>query len=35
MRALAEAYPDEQIVLRVIAQFPWGHNQSLLNKLDS
>lgn len=34
MRALAEAYPDEQIVLRVIAQIPWGHNQSLLNKLD-
>ncbi len=35
MRALAEAYPDEQIVLRVIAQIPWGHNQSLLNKLES
>jgi predicted nuclease of restriction endonuclease-like (RecB) superfamily len=34
MRALAEAYPDEQIVLRLIAQIPWGHNQSLLNKLD-
>lgn len=35
MRALAAAYPDEKIVLRVIAQIPWGHNQSLLNKLDS
>ena len=35
MRALAEAYPDEQIVLRVIAQIPWGHNQSLLNKLNN
>ena len=35
MRALAEAYPDEQIVLRVIAQIPWGHNQTLLNKLKS
>jgi predicted nuclease of restriction endonuclease-like (RecB) superfamily len=35
MRALAEAYPDEQIVLQVIAQIPWGHNQSLLNKLNS
>ncbi|MEO1145917.1 MAG: PDDEXK nuclease domain-containing protein [Cyanobacteria bacterium J06638_22] len=35
MRALAEAYPDEQIVLRVIAQIPWGHNQSLLNKLET
>ncbi|MEM1279127.1 MAG: PDDEXK nuclease domain-containing protein [Cyanobacteria bacterium P01_H01_bin.152] len=33
MRAFAEAYPDKQIVLRVIAQIPWGHNQSLLNKL--
>jgi predicted nuclease of restriction endonuclease-like (RecB) superfamily len=35
MRALAEAYPDEPIVLQVIAQIPWGHNQSLLNKLDN
>lgn len=35
MRALAEAYPDEEIVLRVIAQIPWGHNQTLLNKLES
>lgn len=35
MRALAEAYPDEQIVLRVVAQIPWGHNQTLLNKLKS
>ena len=35
MRALAEAYPDEEIVLRVIAQIPWGHNQSLLNKLNT
>lgn len=34
MRALAESYPDEKIVLRVIAQIPWGHNQSLLNKLE-
>ncbi len=33
MRALAEAYSDEAIVLRVIAQIPWGHNQSLINKL--
>lgn len=35
MRSLAEAYPDEQIVLRLIAQIPWGHNQTLLNKLKS
>jgi len=35
MRAIAEAYSDEQIVLRLIAQIPWGHNQTLLNKLKS
>lgn len=35
MRALAEAYPDEQIVLRLVAQIPWGHNQILLNKLEA
>lgn len=35
MRALAEAYPNEAIVLQVVAQIPWGHNQSLLNKLDT
>ncbi|MCY7286498.1 MAG: PDDEXK nuclease domain-containing protein [Cyanobacteria bacterium CAN_BIN43] len=35
MRTLAESYPDEQIVLRLIAQIPWGHNQTLLNKLNS
>ena len=35
MRALAGAYPDQSIVLQAIAQIPWGHNQSLLNKLDS
>lgn len=35
MRALAEAYPDEAIMLEVVAQIPWGHNQSLLNKLNT
>jgi predicted nuclease of restriction endonuclease-like (RecB) superfamily len=35
MRALAEAYPDREFVLRVVAQIPWGHNQTLLNKLKS
>ncbi|MEM9090828.1 MAG: PDDEXK nuclease domain-containing protein [Cyanobacteria bacterium P01_F01_bin.53] len=35
MRAFAEAYPDEQIVLRSVGQLPWGHNQSLLNKLET
>jgi predicted nuclease of restriction endonuclease-like (RecB) superfamily len=34
MRAFAEAFPDEQIVLQVVAQIPWGHSQVLLNKLD-
>ncbi|MEM9009074.1 MAG: PDDEXK nuclease domain-containing protein [Cyanobacteria bacterium P01_F01_bin.86] len=35
MRALADAYTDEQIVLQVVAQIPWGHNQILLNKLET
>ncbi|MGB3138435.1 MAG: PDDEXK nuclease domain-containing protein [Nodosilinea sp.] len=35
MRAFAEAYPDEQFVLQGVGQIPWGHNQTLLNKLDS
>lgn len=34
MRVFADAYPDEQIVLRVVGKIPWGHNQSLLNKLN-
>lgn len=33
MRAFAEAWPDERIVQRVIAQLPWGHNIELLTKL--
>ncbi|MFE0758848.1 YhcG family protein [Inquilinus sp. NPDC058860] len=33
MRAFAEAYPDEPIVQRVIAQLPWGHNLTLLEAL--
>ncbi|NER78086.1 MAG: DUF1016 domain-containing protein [Leptolyngbya sp. SIO1D8] len=35
MRAFAEAWPDDQFVLQVVAQIPWGHNQILLNKLDT
>ena len=35
MRTFADAYPNEQIVLQVVAQIPWGHNQILLNKLDT
>ncbi|MEO0984705.1 MAG: PDDEXK nuclease domain-containing protein [Cyanobacteria bacterium J06639_14] len=34
MRAMAEAYPDEEMVRQLVAQIPWGHNQKLLNKLD-
>jgi predicted nuclease of restriction endonuclease-like (RecB) superfamily len=30
MRALAEAYPDEQFVQQVVAQLPWGHNVRIL-----
>jgi predicted nuclease of restriction endonuclease-like (RecB) superfamily len=35
MRAFAEAYPDEAIVLRSAGQIPWRHNQVLLDKLKS
>lgn len=35
MRALAEAYPDEEIVQRSVAQLPWRHNIALLEKLKS
>ncbi|NJL46349.1 MAG: DUF1016 domain-containing protein [Leptolyngbyaceae cyanobacterium SM2_5_2] len=35
IRAFAEAYSDEQFVLRLAGQMPWGHNQTLMNKLDS
>jgi predicted nuclease of restriction endonuclease-like (RecB) superfamily len=30
MRALAEAYPDQQFVQQVVAQLPWGHNVRIL-----
>ena len=33
MRAFAEAWPDEAIVQRAVAQLPWGHNLVLLDKL--
>lgn len=32
MRSFAEAWPDRAIVQRVVAQIPWGHNLSLLEK---
>ena len=31
MRAFAEVWTDEQIVQRVVAQLPWGHNIELLS----
>jgi predicted nuclease of restriction endonuclease-like (RecB) superfamily len=34
MRALAEAYPDEQFVQQVVAQIPWGHNARILDAID-
>jgi predicted nuclease of restriction endonuclease-like (RecB) superfamily len=33
MRALAAAWPEEQIVQQLIAQLPWGHNVRVLDKL--
>jgi predicted nuclease of restriction endonuclease-like (RecB) superfamily len=35
MRALAEAWPNEQIVQQVAAQLPWGHNMHLLDAVKS
>ncbi|HKT74321.1 MAG TPA: PDDEXK nuclease domain-containing protein [Steroidobacteraceae bacterium] len=35
MRALADAWPQEAIVQRVVAQLPWGHNVSLLDTVKS
>jgi predicted nuclease of restriction endonuclease-like (RecB) superfamily len=35
MRALAEAWPQEEFVQRVVAQLPWGHNVSLLDAIKS
>ena len=33
MRALAEAYPDEEFVQQVVAQIPWGHNVRILDAI--
>lgn len=35
MRAFAEAYPNFEFVQRSVAQLPWGHNCTLLDKLDT
>lgn len=34
MRALAEAYPDEEFVQQVAAQIPWFHNCVILDKIN-
>lgn len=34
MRAFAVAWPNQQIVQRVVAQLPWGQNLTLLERLD-
>lgn len=33
MRTFVDAYPDAEIAQRVVAQLPWGHNVTLLDKL--
>ncbi len=35
MKALAEAYPDKEILQRSVARLPWRHNIALLEKLKS
>ncbi len=32
MRTFAEAYPDEEVVQRCVAQLPWRHNIAMLEK---
>lgn len=34
MRKLAEQYPNEAIVQQVVAQLPWSHNVTLLDKFE-
>ena len=35
MRAFAEAYPDESLILETLSNLPWGHNVRLLDALDT
>ena len=35
MRAIADAWPDEAIVQRLVAQIAWGHNVRLLDHVKS
>ena len=34
MSKFAETYPDEQFVQQVVAQIPWGHNITLMDKIE-
>ena len=34
MRSLAESWPDGSIVQQLVGQIPWGHNVTLLSKLN-
>jgi predicted nuclease of restriction endonuclease-like (RecB) superfamily len=34
MRRLATAWADHEVCLRVVGKLPWGHIQTLLDKLD-
>ena len=34
MRQLALAWPDEEVVKRIVSLLPWGHNIRLMQKLD-
>lgn len=33
MRALAEAWPEDEIVQQLVAQLPWGHNVRVLDRV--
>ena len=33
MRALAEAWPDSEILQQVVAKLPWGHHTVLLDRV--
>ena len=35
MRRFSEAWPEREIVQRLVAQIPWGHNVRLIDKLSS
>jgi hypothetical protein len=34
MRRLAVAWPDREVSLRVVGKVPWGHNQTLLDRVE-